>query len=431
MQPSWSPDGKQIAYFAFPGPNVFIVSASGGKSEIFSTGYNPSWSPDGKQIAYFSSELGPGTLSIFVKPVNGGAVRRLTSSSTAQGMTWRPSLDWSADGHRLVTTRLTDGTWELAIINVGDDLLENHIPVSGSALFPRWSHDGNWIVFGSIDTGHPSALRIVTPQGKLKAEITKHEEYRAAELIRYRSADGLEIPSYLYLPREPDPGNHPALVWLHGGLPGSTLNDFNPEIQYFVAQGFVVLAPNYRSSAGFGEALASLKPGDAIVPDIIAGVDYLKQLKSVAPARIGIIGQSFGGYLTLLSIGRNPDLFAGAVNISGLANFTTLYNSPLYRMLLPKFFGGTPEERPEAYRAASPVTMAERMKTPLLILHGDADYEAPYNQSVEMAEALKQAHNECEFITYKHAGHGFADNDEIDAMQQSLRFLSAHLRSKP
>jgi dipeptidyl aminopeptidase/acylaminoacyl peptidase len=431
MQPSWSPDGKQIAYCAYPGPNVLIVSASGGKSELFSRGFNPSWSPDGKQIAYFSTESSADPLAIFVMPVNGGAARRLASSSTAPAMTWRPSLDWTPDGHRLVTTRLVNGAWELAVINVGDDHVENSIPMSGSALFPRWSHDGNWIVFGSIDTGHPCGLRIVTPQGKLKTELTKREEYRAAELIRYRSADGLEIPSYLYLPREPNPGNHPALVWLHGGLPGSTLNDFNPEIQYFVAQGFVVLAPNYRSSVGFGEALASLKPGVAIGPDIIAAADYLKQLKSVAPGRIGIIGQSFGGYLTLLSIARNSDLFAGAVDISGLANLTTLYNSSLYRILLPKFLGGTPGERPEAYRDASPVTMAERMKTPLLILHGDADYEAPYSQSVEMAEALKQAHKQFEFITYAHAGHGFVGNDEIDAMQQSLRFLSAHLNSQP
>jgi dipeptidyl aminopeptidase/acylaminoacyl peptidase len=431
VEPCWSPAGKQIAYSSYPGSNIMVVPATGGQAEKIAKGFSPSWSPDGKRIAYFSTESSPHTVSIFIKPVNGGEAKRLTCSATAQGVFWLPTMDWSPEGNRLVAMRLVNGTWELAIINTDSDHVESIVPVSGSALFPRWSHDGRWIVFSSMDTGHPSVLRIATPRGELKTEFGEHQQYIAAQFVRYRSGDGLEIPSYLFLPRDRDAGKHPAVVWLHGGLPGATLNLFNPEIQYFVAQGLVVLAPNYRSSAGFGERLATLKSGDDMVQDIVAAANYLKGLKAVDAVRIGVLGQSFGGYLTLLSIARNPDLFAGAVDISGLANLTTLHNSGLYGPQFSKFFGGTPQERPEDYRNASPSTMAGLMKTPLLILHGDADREAPYEQSVEMAEALKAAHKDCEFITYKSAGHGFVGNDEIDAMQQSLRFLSTHLQTKP
>jgi dipeptidyl aminopeptidase/acylaminoacyl peptidase len=408
-----------------------VASATGGQAERVAAGFSPSWSPDGKRIAYFSSESSLQTVSIFVKPVNGGEAKRLTCSTTAEGMFWRPTMDWSPEGNRLVAMRLVNGAWELAIIDTESDHVEGIVPASGSALFPRWSHDGRWIVFSSMDTSHPGVLRIVSPKGELATEFGQHRQYVAAQFVRYRSGDGLEIPSYLFLPRDLDAGKRPAVVWLHGGLPGATLNLFNPEIQYFVAQGFVVLAPNYRSSAGFGERLATLKSGDDMVQDIVAAANCLKGQKAVDSARIGILGQSFGGYLTLLSIARSPDLFAGAVDVAGLANLTTLHHSGLYGRQLWKFFGGTPQERPEDYRNASPSTMAGLMKTPLLILHGDADREAPYEQSVEMAEALKGAHKDCEFITYKGAGHGFVGNDEIDAMQQSLRFLSAHLKAKP
>jgi dipeptidyl aminopeptidase/acylaminoacyl peptidase len=93
--------------------------------------------------------------------------------------------------------------------------------------------------------------------------------------------------------------------------------------------------------------------------------------------------------------------------------------------------GGTPEQNLEAYRAASPVNFVDRIKTPLLILHGTADDAAPYSHSVELAEALKRAHKNYEFITYRFAGHGFSGRDDIDANQQVMRFLLAHLKASP
>jgi dipeptidyl aminopeptidase/acylaminoacyl peptidase len=209
-------------------------------------------------------------------------------------------------------------------------------------------------------------------------------------------------------------------------------DEFDQSVQYFVDQGFVVLAPNYRGSAGFGEELARFAKGDDMMPDIIAGVDYLKGLKSVDGAHVGVIGFSFGGYLTLRSIIQAPELFAAAVDFYGLSDLVKYYRDhPAAHDSLHRLLGGSPEQSAEAYVAASPVNFVERIKTPLLILHGTGDDAVPYSQSVELANALERAHKDHEFIAYRWAGHGFSGKDDVDSKQQAMRFLLSHLKASP
>jgi dipeptidyl aminopeptidase/acylaminoacyl peptidase len=192
----------------------------------------------------------------------------------------------------------------------------------------------------------------------------------------------------------------------------------------------VVLAPDYRGSAGFGDKLATLRRGDEIVPDIVASVAYLKELKLVDASQIGVVGFSFGGYLALLSITQQPELFTAAVDFSGLSDLTRVYkDTPPMRPVLTQLLGGTPEEKPEVYRAFSPLNSVDRIETPLLIVHGTADESASYSHAVELAKALQQAHRSYEFISYRSAGHRFFGKDEIDANQQVLRFLKSHLQA--
>jgi dipeptidyl aminopeptidase/acylaminoacyl peptidase len=198
-----------------------------------------------------------------------------------------------------------------------------------------------------------------------------------------------------------------------------------------VDQGFVVLVVNYGPSSGLGEQERRFDRWDDFMPDIFASVDYLKTLKSVDRARIGIAGHSKGGYATLRSIVAQPDLFFAAVDEAGPSDVLKAIRaappSLITSAVIDHFFGGTPEQKPEAYRTVSPIHFVERIKTPLLILHGTADQMVPYHQSADLAEALKRAGKEHELITYKGARHNFAGKDEIDANQQILRFLMAHL----
>jgi len=150
----------------------------------------------------------------------------------------------------LLTVQIENGQWHPTVINEPKDMVEFTIPTAASAIGPRWSHDGKRIAYGLTDTGHPPSIEVLTLATQQRTQLAPGSSYTTAQLIRYKSAGELEIPSWLYLPRDSNLAKHPTLVWLHGGPPGSgsTRDEFEPSIQYFVDQGFVVLAPNYRGN---------------------------------------------------------------------------------------------------------------------------------------------------------------------------------------
>jgi dipeptidyl aminopeptidase/acylaminoacyl peptidase len=450
----WSPDGKRLAVVWDVNGRLMIVPPSGGDPKLFDHGVAPALSLDGKRVAYYCSEESelttmpldvalellsfakpntPGAeFRLCLKPADGGETKRLNSVHVrpeigAEGLV---SLDWSPDGKRLLTTKPVNGSWQLTVLNVEQDKVELMVPVNGSARNPRWSHDSKRIAYDWVDTGHPARLEVLTLADRRITQLTRSAAYTNAHLVRYRTGSGIEIPSWLYLPRKANQTRHPALIWLHGSAETVT-NTFIPRFQYLVDQGFVVLVVNYGPSSGLGDQERRFDRWDDFMPDIFASVDYLKTLKSVDRAHIGIAGHSRGGYATLRSIVAQPDLFFAAVDESGPSDMLKALRaappSLMTSAVLDHFFGGTPEQKPEAYRTVSPIYFVERAKTPLLILHGTADQRVPYHQSADLAEGLERAGKEHQLITYKGAGHNFAGKDEIDANQQILRFLLAHL----
>ena len=185
--------------------------------------------------------------------------------------------------------------------------------MNGSIFFPRWSSDGKQVVFSFEDTGHPPSIQISKTDFIDRRQVTLAQSFTTAQLIRYQSADGLEVPSFVYISAKPVRRKRPAIVWLHGGLGGMSGNRFDAPIQYFIDQGFVGLAPNYRSRGGFGKRLAQfgIAPRRSLTM-LPLGATYLRGLSLVDGSRVGVIGFSFGGLLTLMTIAQRPELFAVA-----------------------------------------------------------------------------------------------------------------------
>jgi dipeptidyl aminopeptidase/acylaminoacyl peptidase len=288
-EPRWSPDGKSLAFVSFPGPRIWITSRAGGEPTPFANGQSPSWSPDGKRIAYSSVFLT--SASVTIKAIVGEETRRLQSSTTEYlGLGVPQTVDWSPDGRRLLCTKLIEGAWQATIIAVEDDRAELTTSVNGSIFFPRWSPDGKQVVFSFEDTGHPPSIQISKTDFTDRRQVTLARSFTTAQLIRYQSADGLEVPSFVYISAKPVRRKRPAIVWLHGGLGGMSGNRFDAPIQYFIDQGFVVLAQNDRSSGGFGKKLAQFgNSPEKIIDDVAAGATYLRGLSLVDGSRVGVI----------------------------------------------------------------------------------------------------------------------------------------------
>src|SRR5262249_7006897 len=143
----------------------------------------------------------------------------------------------------------------IQVLNVAEDRLESATGKEASLYNPHWSPDGARIVYMATDTGHPPTIAVSRPDGSERRPITAHPDYTMAQSIAYQSAVGLAIPAYLYEPAPCRTAKCAALVWLHGGLGALYANAFDRQAQYFVNQGFVVLAPNYRSSGGYSKEL--------------------------------------------------------------------------------------------------------------------------------------------------------------------------------
>jgi dipeptidyl aminopeptidase/acylaminoacyl peptidase len=222
--------------------------------------------------------------------------------------------------------------------------------------------------------------------------------YMQMEKITYRSSrDGLEIPAFVFQPLETRGAQrHPGLVWVHEDIRGHLYEHYIPYIREATARGFVVIAPEYRGSIGYGRAFYdAIDYGGAEVDDVVTAASVLKtRYPEVDPADIGIIGWSHGGFITLLSIFRNPVTFRSAVAIVPVTNlFHRLARKGIdqqRRAIDPQNrFGGSPSERPDVYRYRSPLFHVDELRVPLLVHVADNDEDVDIDEAMPLVDALR------------------------------------------
>jgi dipeptidyl aminopeptidase/acylaminoacyl peptidase len=232
------------------------------------------------------------------------------------------------------------------------------------------------------------------------------------ELVRFASADGRQVPAWLYRPRGAGP--HPVLVSIHGG-PESQERPGPPSIfsfyQYLLSRGIGVLAPNIRGSTGYGKTYQSLIHrdwGGAELRDIESAARYLRGLDWVDPARLAVYGGSFGGFATLSAMTRLPEYWACGVDIVGPSNLVTFARAvpPFWRHMMKQWVGD-PDEDLDLLVERSPITYVDAVRAPLLVLQGARDPRVVKGESDQMVERLRALGRDVEYHVFEDEGHGF------------------------
>jgi dipeptidyl aminopeptidase/acylaminoacyl peptidase len=229
------------------------------------------------------------------------------------------------------------------------------------------------------------------------------------ELITYKSFDGLEIPAFLYLPPDYKGQPIPFVIHLHGGPESQFRPGFMRHFQYLMLNGYGILAPNIRGSSGYGKEYMDLdnyKKRLNSIKDIKAGVDYLIKKGYTRQGMIGVKGASYGGYAVLACITEYPDLFSAAVDEVGISNFVTfLQNTADYRRHLREAEYG-PLTDQDFLASVSPIHKADKIKTPLLVIHGQNDPRVPYGEAMQIFNAVQENGGIVDTLIFGDEGHG-------------------------
>lgn len=397
---------------------------------------SPKWSPDGKWISFISQETGREELYL-IKP-DGEGLHQLTKAGQDIFQ-----YEWSPSGKQMLVVVNRGGSFELMLLGVtpqGETEASSTVELrteTGIHSNPNWAMDESYITFEFEGPSTPPDLyrmelpsRKVTPLTFSNPPALQRNKMIMPEVVSYKSYDGLEIPAFLYRPEKP---NGAAILYPHGG-PKDQYGFFWDELaQYFTAKGYTYLAPNYRGSTGYGLEFERSNYDDWGVgdtQDCLHGAKFLRTFKDIKPDRIGIAGGSYGGYMTVNALSRDPEyLFACGIAKYGDSNLVSSWAQCEKRLrLYTEIFLGHPAERLGIYLKGSPITDAKNVQKPMLILHGLLDTVVPPEASEEWVEALRREGKTFEYKTYDDEPHGFLRRENLlDVYERMERFLDWYL----
>ncbi len=450
----WSPDGKEIAFVHTPTPkfndwiktDISVVEVATGKVRPLvasrAAESSPLYSPDGKSIAYEASDDPPTwgfTSTIQIIPADGGAPRQLGATFDQQ-----PSLvDWSADGKGIYYTE-AEGTVRRIYYLPADG--GPYRAVSGQELNigdVNLNHTRTWFGFSGQTVDKPVEAYVARPEDFKPVRFSQVNQELAGlpigrtEAIRWRSTDGLEIEGLLTYPVGYQPGKrYPLLLVIHGGPAGVFTRTFlgNPGVYplaIFAECGYAVLRANIRGSSGYGRNFryANYQDwGGMDYKDLMAGVDHVIAMGVADPERLGVMGWSYGGFMTSWVITQTKRFKAASVGagVTNLISFTGTADIPDF---LPDYFKAEFWDNLEIYRAHSPVLNVKGVSTPTLIQHGERDERVPLSQGLELYNALKRQGCTVKMVVYPRTPHGPREPKLLlDVMRRNLEWFDKYVR---
>ncbi len=273
----------------------------------------------------------------------------------------------------------------------------------------------------------------------LNNEISQ-EDLVSAQVVRFESFDGLEIPAIYYQPKQATKENPvPALVWVHGGPGGQSRQGFNSTIQYLVNNGYAVLAVNNRGSSGYGKSFYKMDDqnhGDKDLKDCVAGKDWLAAQDVIDGDRIGILGGSYGGFMTMAALTFTPEEFKVGVNLFGVTNWvrTTRSIPPWWESFKEALYTemGDPNTSDSIrLRQISPLFHTDKVTKPLMVLQGAQDPRVLQVESDEIVEGVRKNGVPVEYVLFEDEGHGFVKKEnQLEAYGKIKEFLDKYLKGE-
>ena len=447
--PIWTKDGKSIIYTQSQAKgtdsNVFVTDVATAKSTLLTPHDGEQLyraddvSPDGKQVL-ITSDAANGYENVGLLEVATKKIAWLTKDKwEIHGESFSPdgkSLTWTAnvDGdtniylHTLATNKTT-------MMPLPRGLNE---PAGGQSPFSR---DGSRLMYYHNGPNAPGDLWIYQLATGKSHQIThsliagiRSEDMVEPYLVHYPSKDGKwTISALLYVPYNMQRnGQNAAVVYVHGGPASQAVNSFDRFIQHIVNQGYMVIAPNYRGSTGYGKEfqqanLSDMGGGD--LQDVIAAADWIKQTGFLDPKKVALMGRSYGGYLTMMGVTKAPDEWAAGVPIVPFVNwFTEIENEDPVLRQSDLATMGDPVKNKALFEDRSPINFIGNIKAPLLLLAGANDPRCPHSEAQQVADAIKKRGGVVEYKMYENEGHGFARvENQIDAYKRVSDFLKAHV----
>jgi dipeptidyl aminopeptidase/acylaminoacyl peptidase len=355
-------------------------------------------SPDGARLAYHVNVDGYSELHVRDLKSRQSRSIRLPAGVVSRGFVgnWSDHLAWSPSGRQLAfsftTARETQNVW-----------------------------------IADVESGRASRLTQATQAG------IPSEELVDARLSRYPTFDGRQIPAFLYVPRGAVPDrSRPAVVLIHGGPEAQIRPAFEPTTQYFVHRGYVVLTPNVRGSTGYGKAYMALDDVERrmdAVADARAAAEWLVATGWARPDAIAAMGQSYGGFMVLACLCTDPDTWAAGVDVYGIANFVSFMENthPMRRRHRAAEYGSLERHR-DLLERISPLNHVDRIRAPLLAVHGERDMRVPIGETEQIVAALSARQVPVELIRLPDEGHGLVRlANRLRVYPAIADFLDRHL----
>lgn len=404
-------------------------------------------------INFNAATFDPASKRLFVLTNEGSEFARLRTYDLASAaMKDHEKAEWdvvttyfSRDGRYRVTAVNQDGSIVIRIVE-GADEKPVKLPTlpGGEIRGVTFSKNGARMAFYLNGDRSPNNLYVYdfkTKQAKALTQSLSREidanDLVEAQVVRFKSFDGMVIPNIYYKPHGASATNKvPALVYVHGGPGGQTSRGYNAQIQYLVNHGYAVLGINNRGSSGYGKTFFGAddrKHGREPLWDCIEAKTYLASLGYIDAERIGIIGGSYGGYMTLAAMAFRPEAFKVGVDIFGVSNWLrTLEAIPPYWESFRKSLYeeiGDPVKDKDMLIAASPLFHAKEIKKPLIVIQGANDPRVIKPESDEIVEAVKKNGVPVEYVVFADEGHGFSKKkNSIEANRKILEFLDKYLK---